>query len=109
MIKTNIYLPVWKKYKPAILNMMKESTNEITEYQLSRHEFESIGDRPKAGFSFKLVIKNGKFINNIDGTAVARDLFIVLNESKTARSLFNLYCYQINLTNDFKLLIQILK
>lgn len=41
---------------------------------MSKHEFEAVGDREKAGYQFNLEFSQGKVINNISGSAVARDL-----------------------------------
>jgi len=77
MKDTKIYQPLWQKYRPVIISIMKLAA-EPQEYQLSKHEFEAIGDREKAGYTFNLEIKNGIVVNNIEGTVVARDLFAVL-------------------------------
>ena len=85
---------------------MKLAATEPQEYQLSKHEFEAFGDREKAGYTFNLEIENGVAVNNIEGTAVARDLFSVLKTSKTALELMNNYNFKINLTKDSKFKIQ---
>jgi hypothetical protein len=107
MKESNIYIHLWQKYRPVIINMMKLATEKPQIYQLSKHEFEAIGDRTSSGYSFNLEIINGILANNIDGTAVARDLFEVLKSSKTANSIMQENYIKINLTSDFKLKIQI--
>lgn len=102
-------MSLWKKYRPAILNKMKMCFEEPQEYQLSRHEFEAIGDRLNSGYSFNLEIGNGTVINNIEGTAVARDLFEVLKQSNIARELMQNNYFKINLAKNFILTIQTIK
>lgn len=108
MKTTNIYIPLWQKYRPVIIVKLRDALNEYQEYQLSKHEFESIGDRTHSGYAFNLEIKNGKVINNIEGTAVARDLYEVLKSSEKAKELMKNNYFKINLSKDFLLTIQIM-
>jgi hypothetical protein len=108
MKDSNIYIPLWQKLKPIIVSKMKEALIVPQEYPLSRHEFKPYGDRIGSDYTFNLEIENGALINNIGGTAVARDLLEVLKSSKTANELLNKNHFKINLGRDFKLKIQIL-
>ena len=107
MQQSNIYLPLWQKYKPAILINMRKAIESVQYYQLTKHEFEVFGDRGLSGFCFNLEIKNGKINNNIEGSAVARDLFEVLNSSRTAKELMLKNSFKISLTSDFKLIVKL--
>ena len=109
MNESNIYITLWEKYRPAILSKMKLALTEPQSYPLSKHEFEAIGDRLSSGYSFNLELRDGKLMNNIDGTAVARDLLAVLKKSKTANELMKDSYYKINFSKDFKLLIQTIR
>lgn len=97
-IASNIYLGLWRKYKPAIISLMVKANEGSQKFQLSGHEFTAIGNRESAGYDFRLEVKNGEAINNIGGSAVARDLLIVLKESPTAVRLWmeNKYVFQNN-------------
>jgi hypothetical protein len=106
MRDANIYFPLWQKYKPIIVGKMKFATETYQEYQLSKHEFEVIGDRPLSGYTFNLEISKGIVVNDIGGTAVARDLFEILKTSETAKTLMIKNYFKINLNKDFKLIIQ---
>lgn len=108
MNEANIYIPLWQKYRPVIISKMKEATHALQSYLLSKHEFEAIGERNNAGYGFNLEISNGKVINNIEGTAVARDLYDVLRNSETAREIMKDKYFKINMSRDFKLVIQTL-
>lgn len=94
MKDANIYVNLWLKYQPVILNKMK-------------HEFESIGDRNRSGYSFNMEIRDGIVSNNIGGTAVARDLYEVLKNSDTAKSITQNNYIKITLSKEFVLAIRI--
>lgn len=54
---------------------------------MSKHEFEAVGDREKAGYQFNLEFSQGKVINNISGSAVARDLRDIIYSDSFAKEL----------------------
>lgn len=108
MKEANIYLPLWRKYKPAIQALMKAALQAPQEYQLSAHEFKAIGERPKSGYAFNLEIENGKVINDISGSAVARDLWAMIKESNTAIRHAETNHYKFNLSTSFLLKITVL-
>ena len=107
MRDANIYMNLWQKYRPVILNKMEQAHKETQEYQLMKHEFESIGDRKSSGYSFNLEISNGIVSNNIGGTAVARDLYEVLKNSDTAKSIMENNHIKITLSKEFVLAIRV--
>jgi hypothetical protein len=109
MSESNIYTVIWQKYRPVLLNKMKLALTEPQEYQLSKHEFESVGGRVTAGYSFNLEVNKGVLANKIGGTAIARDLLQVLRTSNTAKELMLNHHYKINLTKDCKLKVQIIE
>lgn len=109
MSESSIYTPIWQKYRPAILSLLKSSLTEPQEYKLSKQEFETIGGRSSAGYGFNLEVKEGIVVNNIRGTAVARDLFEVLKNSPSAKEFMLNNYFKINMTKDFKLKIQSLQ
>ena len=69
---------------PVIMVLAKKSSVTQQKLQLYKHEFESTGARDLSGYSFNLEIVNGKAVNDISGTAVARDLLFVLCDNKNA-------------------------
>jgi len=101
MNPSGIYISLWRKYKPAILAKMKAAVEQSQHYQLDKHDFQSAGERANSGYAFNLEIFRGKVINNIEGTAVGRDLFEVLQASAAAMSLMATYRYKISLGKDF--------
>ncbi|HEY8929766.1 MAG TPA: hypothetical protein VIM55_11275 [Mucilaginibacter sp.] len=81
------YLATWKKYIPVIRLHLKKSLNEDQQFKLNAIDFEQAGNRGKSGYTFSLQLENGKVINNISGSAVARDLFEALKEDDAIRSM----------------------
>lgn len=66
------YLNLWKQKLSIILSTIEKGGNEEG-LKLSAEEFKQSGDRPSAGYGFRLDIVNG-FIPPKSGSAVARDL-----------------------------------
>jgi hypothetical protein len=81
------YLQTWKRYIPVIRLHLKKSLTEDQSFKLNITDFESAGDRGKSGYSFSIVIENGKVTNNISGSAVARDLFEALKDDEAIKAL----------------------
>jgi hypothetical protein len=100
---TNIYYSLWSKYRPAILQLMRASANEAQQYKLSAHEFKAVGDKSKSGFTFSLETLGGKASNNVAGSAVAKDLLLVLQKSKTGAVLLNEAPFELRLDKQFVL------
>lgn len=72
----NLYVNTWRKYEIRILHAIRNDEATL----LDRIAFESVGNRVKSGYNFKLVIENGIIPRN-DSSAVARDLKLVLDEN----------------------------
>lgn len=71
----NLYYDLWTEIVPEIISDIKEGYVE-TEYDFDQEEFEERGNRKN--YSFYLNLRDGDVINNIDGSAVARDLYQAL-------------------------------
>jgi hypothetical protein len=102
----NLYFPLWQKYKPAIVALIKASISQPQQYQMLKHEFEVFGNREKSNYIFNLEITNGVCVNDISGTAVARDLLEILKTSEIAKSVFSNHHIKINMGKDFKVHIK---
>ena len=99
----NHYAALWNKYRPVILKLMMAASQEPQQYKLSAHEFKAIGQREKSGFSFLLEAANGKAVNNIKGSNVARDLLHILQQSQKAMELMKEGTYEIRMDKQFVL------
>jgi hypothetical protein len=106
---TKIYTYVWSKYRPAILKLMVACVDGPQKYKFSDHEFRSINPREKGGYSFMLQAFQGKAVNNIKASAVAQDLLVVLQQSKTASGLIDASTYEFTLDKHFMLHVSKLK
>ena len=108
MNEKNLYYHLWKKYLPVFIIQMKNAVNGTKQIKISKTEFEVFGNRTLSDYIFNLEIKNGKVTNNISGTAVARDLFDILNTDKSCKELFAKNSYKISMVKSFILEISIL-
>jgi hypothetical protein len=98
MITKNKYLQLWRAITPELIQVLNNYKGK-TSIQLSKSEFESVGDRKN--YSFNLEFINGKVSNNISGSAVARDLSIILSEDKITRETISKGHYKFNLDKQF--------
>ncbi|MXV15179.1 hypothetical protein [Hufsiella ginkgonis] len=80
------YLATWKKYIPVIRLHLKKSINESQEFKLNFTDFESAGNSGRSGYTFNMLMENGKVVNNISGSAVARDLYEALTSDEVSRA-----------------------
>jgi hypothetical protein len=67
---------------------------------LSAHEFKAVGRREKA-YSFVLEVSQGKALNNIKGSTVARDLLGILQQSQKGSQLMREAIYELSLDKQF--------
>ncbi len=97
------YVHLWKKYRPAILQLMVTSAEAPQEYKFSGHEFKGINPKEKGGYSFTLQAFQGKAVNNIKNSIVAKGLLLTLQQSPKATELMNTEVYQFVLDKQFVL------
>jgi hypothetical protein len=99
----NYYTALWNKYRPVILQLMTASATEPQQYKLFPHEFKASGEKVKSGYTFLLEVANGKAVNSIKTSTVAKDLLQVLQQSKRAMELTSEATYALNLDKHFVL------
>jgi hypothetical protein len=100
------YLATWKKYIPVIRLHLKKSLNEDQSFRLNITDFESAGDRGKSGYTFNISMENGKVLNNISGSAVARDLYEALKADEAIVALLQNRSVKISVGKSFMLTIK---
>src|SRR5262245_19387606 len=100
-----IYTPVWSKYRPAILKMMIDSAsaNEPQSYQLSNHEFKALNPKQKGGYTFALQVSEGKALSGLKDSAIATDLWEILQLSRKATELIASATYEFSMDRQFVL------
>lgn len=82
------YLVTWKKYLPVIRLHLKRSLSEDQNFKLNITDFESAGDRGKSGYTFSLILDNGKVTTSVSGSPVARDLYELLKTDEVSKAFF---------------------
>ena len=100
------YLSTWKKYAAVIRLLIKKSGTEEQHLLLNKTDFESAGDRGKAGYTFNLQMENGKVTNNISGSAVARDLYETLKADEIIKQFLQNKSVKMNVGKSFVLTIK---
>ena len=97
------YLTLWEQKLPIILSAIEEGGSKK---QLSPEEFEQQGNRVASGYTFRLDISNG-IIPIKKGSAVARDLKEVLDNSIRFKNIAKDKHITIKMGNKFILIIEI--
>ena len=100
------YLQTWKKYLPVIRLHLKRSLVSEQSFKLNITDFESAGDRGKSGYTFNLTMENGKVMNKISGSAVARDLFEALKSDDATKAMLQDKNVKITVGKTFLLTIK---
>lgn len=95
---SNNYVPLWNKYRPAILQFMRASSQETQQYKLSAHEFRAVGLKVRPSFAF--ITSASNYIGTSD---IARDLLFMLRQSKTGSLLLSEATYEFRMDNEFVL------
>lgn len=108
MSEKNLYHGLWRKYLNVIEILMRNANNGEQILQLLKYEFEFSGNRKDSGYTFTLEIVNGLAVNNISGSAVARDLYDILKGSEKAKSMFKETNFKITLGKNYILKIRII-
>lgn len=100
---SNTYTYLWGKYRPALLKMMVDSANGPQQYKFSAHEIKSVNTKQKGSNAFTLKVYMSKAVNDIRTSAIAKDLLLVLQESKKAKELAETSTYEFTLDKQFVL------
>ena len=103
---TNKYAYLWNKYRPVILRLMIDSAEGPQEYKFSNHEFEKVTPTKKGSYAFILRVFQGDAVNDIKTSDVAKDLLMILRQSKTASELMESCTYEFMLDRHFLLHIK---
>ena len=100
--QNNVYATLWNKYRPSILKMMMAAGEAPQQYKFYGHEFKALKATEKS-FSFALMVDNGKAVNPTKVPAIAKDLLLVLQYSRTASGLMENQAYEFKLDRNFLL------
>jgi len=94
------YASLWHKYRPAILQLMLAAEEGPQEYKFFKHEFKALNPKEK-GYAFTLEAHQGKAVNDIKKSGVAKDLLNVLSESPKASELMDGNIYEFTMDKQF--------
>src|SRR5881628_1263836 len=83
-----VYISLWNKYRPAIIQLMLASEGGSQAYRLFDHEFKALGPKEK-NYAFQFRAHKGKAMNSISTSANAKDLLDMLNMSRKAMELMS--------------------
>jgi hypothetical protein len=97
------YVELWRMYLPSIIQTMKNCNYDMRHMLLNPYEFLLIGNMKS--FAFNLEYYDGKVSNNIKGSALARDLAAVFEESAEALLLIREGNFKIRMDKKFCLWI----
>lgn len=103
---TTEFFPIWKKYKPVVIKLMKDSVEEPQSYQLFGHEFSDVNTKSTSTYSFKITVDNGKVTNVKKPSKMANDLLSMIKLSPSAKELMDSHIYKFDLDASFKLTVQ---
>lgn len=92
-----LYKPIWMKYLDQIRITIEFQLGQG--FPIPQKYFTKVGNRKKYGF--RLEIKNGKIVNDISGSAVARDLAYLLLEDPSNKKLLARKHFFIRMNNSF--------
>jgi len=76
------------------LKLMIDSKEGPQAYQLFKHEFQNVAASAKGGYTFTLRVFEGKSVNDIRATPIAKDLLVILQQSNKAAELTDEALYQ---------------
>lgn len=94
------YASLWHKYRPAILQLMVAAEEGPQEYKFYKHEFKALNPKEK-GYTFTLEAYQGKAVNDIKGSGIAKDLLNVLSESPKASELMDEHIFEFSMDKQF--------
>lgn len=100
------YTYLWSKYRPAILRLMVDAAESPQEYKFLDHEFKAVNAKEKGGYAFSMQVFQGKSVNSIKTSIVAKDLLIILQQSKRALELSQTATYDFTMDKQFVLRIK---
>ena len=99
------YIDLWTKRRASIKDKLNVAAAKQS-IQLNYEEFKNVGNRNKSNYSFNLEFKNGIVSNNVDSSAVARDLAKVLENSTEINKILKTGHYKLNMDKRFCLWIE---
>lgn len=101
----DLYTAVWQKALPDLLDLF-QIRSDTCSIALDRSAFQHAGNRKS--YAFRLELLDGKCINDITGSAVARDLDNLIRNNQQAQKLLKGQHVAISLGRSFRITMQCL-
>jgi len=99
-MSNQVYISLWNKYRPVIIQLMVNSAEGPQKYKFFDHEFKALNPKEKS-YSFALAAYQGKATNNIKTSLLAQDLLNMLNMSRKATELMQSNHFEFNMDKQF--------
>ena len=106
-MKEHLYEEIWEDALQDILDIIEEGESKELDISGNEEWFKKVGNRKN--YSFRLEMENGRAVNNIGGSAVARDLARILTHNRRFLDLSKGCKIILKLGSDFILKIDIIK
>lgn len=100
------YLDLWMKYSAVIRLLIKKTENDNQKLQLFKHEFENGSHKAPTGYVFSVDLLNGKIMNTVSTTAIAKDLVQVLVTDVTFKTWLKTRNVKISLSKTYDLVFE---
>lgn len=106
MIDEGKYSHLWQKYAAVIHVLLKNTDTESQKLQLYKHEFEHCGSKQSANVSFSFDLINGRAVNVVSSTGIARDLWHVLDNKSATKTWLKEHKIKISIGKTFELQLE---
>jgi hypothetical protein len=100
------YIHLWLKYGAVLKVLLKKTEQENQKLQLYKHEFGQSGPKQTANVSFSLDLINGRAVNIVSTTSIARDLWEVLDDNSATRNWMKENKIKVSMGKDYELMLE---
>jgi hypothetical protein len=94
---------LWLKYAAVLHVLLKNTDTENQKLQMFKHEFENTGQKQKANVAFSIDLIQGRAVNVVATTTIARDLWQVLDNRSSSKNMLKERRIRITLGKTFEL------
>ncbi len=103
MVDEGKYLHLWMKYAAVIQILLKKTEVGTQKLQLYKHEFEHCSQKQNANFTCSFNLINGRALNTVSTTSIARDLWQVLDSNSTSKAWLKEHKIKVSIGKSFEL------
>ena len=108
MKEAEVYQLIWKRYFPVITMKLKQVVRNggSATIGMYKFEFQSEGNKKKAGFQFNLELREGRIISDIAKSIAAKELAEMMRQDPNIRPLLNAGHFSFVLDTEYVLTIE---